>query len=126
MRWLLVPWKVKEEPFWRHYFGHIFVVKSVLLDGHGDDAAALALAGAPVHEGRRHAGPRSGAAASRPPPPKLPPTMAPSTVQLDAALASLDDDISVAGTAGFDSVVELSSIDALSLEEQINAALADD
>lgn len=31
MRWLLVPWKVKEEQFWRNYFAHIFVIKQAIL-----------------------------------------------------------------------------------------------
>ncbi len=132
MRWLLVPWKIKEEPFWRNYFAHVFVVKSVLLDGHEDDAMALAHAGAPVHEGRRRtvtpagAAANAGATTARPPPP------ASSPLAFESALASLDDDLDAAvsgtggGATGNDSVVELSSMDGLSLEEQINAALADD
>ena len=31
MRWLLVPWKVKEHMFWHNYFAHIYVVRNTLL-----------------------------------------------------------------------------------------------
>lgn len=33
MRWLLVPWKVKEEPFWRNYFGRIYMIKNAIVEG---------------------------------------------------------------------------------------------
>ena len=32
MRFLLVPYKIKEDPFWFNYFAHIFIIKSIIMD----------------------------------------------------------------------------------------------
>ena len=32
MRFLLVPYKVKEDPFWKNYFARIYIIKSTIMD----------------------------------------------------------------------------------------------
>ena len=40
MRWVLVPWKVKEEAFWRNYFAHIYAVREAILGSRIEKEAA--------------------------------------------------------------------------------------
>lgn len=32
MRFLLVPYKIKEDPFWKNYFARIYIIKSTIID----------------------------------------------------------------------------------------------
>lgn len=97
MRWLLVPWKVKEEPFWRNYFGRIYVIKKAILEGK------------PVVGATPIVSSTGG-------------SVAPATEvdQLEEALKSVDAQI---GDDADEDVVALSSMDGLDLEREIAAAL---
>jgi hypothetical protein len=94
MRWLLVPWKVREEVFWRNYFAHIYTVRNAILVSKMDEKALDRASAEHEVVGKRN---------------------------LDEDLSFLDD----IEAKDDDDIVELSSlsIDGMSLEDQINAAL---
>lgn len=99
MRWLLVPWKVKEDVFWRNYFAHVYAVRQAILYSRLEKSEIERAASGEVMGKRK-----------------------------------LEDDLMIFDVAEKDvapikdDVIELSSLslDGLSLEEQINAALRED
>ena len=101
MRWLLVPWKVKEEVFWRNYFAHVYAVRQAILYSRLEKNEIERAASAETM-GKRN--------------------LDQELIMFEVAAAEKDD-------APFkEDVIELSSLslDGLSLEEQINKALMED
>ena len=112
MRWVLVPWKVKEEAFWRNYFAHIYAVREAILGSRIEKEAAERAASSEM-TGKRN----------------LDDLLLFATDEPDAntSLEKSSSSSSSSAATG-DDVIELSSLsmEGLSLEEQINAALRDE
>jgi hypothetical protein len=145
MRWLLVPWKVKvllcrccccsfilcviieffkkEEPFWRNYFAHVHAVKNAVLHS-ALDGAALARAGVADHESHRVSSITATGTTNTTTGTTEEISIPTSPIEMDKVLGSLDDEIGDGDDGG--TIIELSSMDGMSLEDQINAALEDD
>lgn len=108
MRWVLVPWKVKEEAFWRNYFAHIYAVREAILGSRIEKEAAERAVSSEM-TGKRN----------------LDDLLLFATDESDGIASS---SFEKSGGATGEDVIELSSLsmEGLSLEEQINAALRDE